>query len=458
MRFLSLFSGIEAASVAWRSMGWEAAGFSEVDTFCNAVLADRFPSVTNLGDITYIKEGRLDALAPFSLVVFGSPCQDLSIAGRRSGLDGERSGLFRQAVRLIRYARQHCGCRFVLWENVPGALSSAKGKDFAEVLRLLSGSRQAVPDKGWKTGGIAWGPDALVEWRVLDAQYFGVPQRRRRIFALADFGDWSGRSPVLFESESLSGHSQTSPASREDIAGTLESRASAGGFPGTDGACAHHVIPVPFDLQSFGQYGRGDKSSTVQSRDYKNCTDLVICGTQNDYCRDAAINLCPTLRKGDNGGVPLPCVAIPIHDQATRYAGKRADKKDGKGNGLGIGQPDDPMNTLTSDDHHAVALFKIGQSAEAGGIGYSTIHSPTLTHSSSGTQQAPGLLQKHLVRRLTPLECERLQGFPDNWTRIAWKGKKPEDCPVTPRYKAIGNSMAVPVMRWIGQRLNDVPI
>lgn len=381
MNYLSLFSGIEAVSVAWESLGCKPVAFSEIDPFCCEVLARRYPAVPNLGDIDGITESDIRALGKIDLVVFGSPCQDLSVAGKRAGLAGEKSGLFRAAIRVIRWCRSCCGCRYALWENVPGTFSSQQGRDFSEVLQLFTGQPQPVPSKGWQTSGVAYGRESLCEWRVLDAQYFGVPQRRRRLFAVVDFGDWRGRKSVLFESEGVCGNFAESGKAAEETAGTLEARTAAGGFPGTDGACANHVVVRPYDMQRMGQYG----ASSLKQRDYKDATDLVV---------------------------------LPIHDQATRFDGKRADKQDGKGNGLGIGENGHPMNTLTRGDKHAVYVER-----------------------------------EMVVRRLTPVECERLQGFADNWTAIPWRGKPTSECPATPRYRCIGNSMAVPVMRWIGERI-----
>ncbi len=454
IRYLSLFSGIEATTLAFHSLNYEPVAFAEIEPFCCELLAHRYPDIPNLGDVSHINEERLCQLGRIDLVVFGSPCQDLSVAGLRKGLDGERSGLFRAAVRIIRLARQHCQCRFALWENVPGTFSSNKGRDFSEVLQLFTGCSQPTPDKGWQTSGAAYGPESLIEWRVLDAQYTGVPQRRRRVFALADFGDWTSRQPVLFEPESLPRNFEKSRTQRQDIAGPLEARTSAGGFPGTDGACANHIIfehlpntigtidsecgcsklnhksmlqghvlPVPYDLQAHGKYGSGNKASSLKQRDWKDATDLIVS--------------------------PV----IPIHDQATRHSGKRADKRDGKGNGLGIGQPDSPMNTLTSGDQHAVC-FQQNQREEVRLMGGDGQTAGSL-QAQPGMKNTNFLCQQYVVRRLTPIECERLQGMPDDWTKIPYKGKTAEHCPVTPRYKAIGNSMAVPQMHNIGIRLQD---
>ena len=220
MKFLSLFSGIEAASVAWESLGWECVAVSEIDPFPCAVLADRFPNIPNLGDITAIDEEDVKKLGRIDLVVFGSPCQDLSVAGKREGLSGERSGLFLQAIRIIRCAVANNGCRFALWENVPGAFSSNRGWDFATVVGEMAGCRGIKPpENGWGTEGAAVGELGMVEWAVLDAQFFGVPQRRRRVFALADFGNWFNRPPVLLEPESLRGDSPKGGKKGKETAG-----------------------------------------------------------------------------------------------------------------------------------------------------------------------------------------------------------------------------------------------
>ena len=210
MRYLSLFSGIEAATVAWEPLGWEAVGFAEFEDFPKAVLAHHYPDVPDLGDVTQITEEQIRELGHIDIVVGGSPCQDLSVAGKRAGLRNEdgsttRSGLFDEQMRIFEIARKYCGARYCLWEKVPGAFSSNNGNDFAYVLGSLVGGSVPVPPDRWKNSGVAISGDGrrLVEWRVLDAQYFGVPQRRRRIFALLDTGAWWSRQPFLFEQDSV---------------------------------------------------------------------------------------------------------------------------------------------------------------------------------------------------------------------------------------------------------------
>lgn len=349
MRYVSTFSGVEAATVAWGPLGWEASAFAETDPFCRAVLAERFPSVPNLGDVTEVDWTRYRGKA--DLVVGGSPCQSFSVAGKREGLDGE-SGLMWEYVRCVREVRP----RWLVWENVPGALTSGGGEDFRCLLAALG-------DLGY-----------CVSWRVLDAQFFGVAQRRRRLFAVGSLGD--GRSAdVLFERGCLRGDPPSSREKRQELARAAGSRPA--------GACwgiAGNVV------------GRADS----------------------------------------NGG----------HQ-------------------LGVADPDeDGMFTVTATDRHAVACgFSAGQSAKAGSIAFREEQAPTLRAGASGTNQVPTVMvadgaRVDVVRRLTPRECERLQGFPDDWTRIPWRGKPAGECPDAPRYRAMGNSMAVPVMRWIGERID----
>lgn len=213
MKFISLFSGIDAASVAWLRLGWRCLAFSEIDKSACAVLKHHYPDVPNLGDVKRITEAQITSLDSADLVIFGFPCQDLSVAGKRAGLKGERSGLFFDAMRVVRWS----GARWAIAENVPGLFSSNDGLDFAAVVGEMAGIRVDVPDGGWANAGIFAGPDALVEWATLDAQYFGVPQRRRRIFLIRDTGDWRSRAPLFLVPHSMSGHP---PPRREAGQGT----------------------------------------------------------------------------------------------------------------------------------------------------------------------------------------------------------------------------------------------
>ena len=204
LRYLSLFLGIEAVTVAWKPLGWEAVAFAQYEPgdniqFPSKVLQYHYPDVPNLGDVTKITEEQIKALGHIDLVVGGSPCTDLSIAGLRKGLVNEdgsltRSGLFDYQMQIFEWARRNNGCEWMLWENVPGAFSSNEGNDFGYILGSMVQRDVPVPKDGWKNSGVCVSEsgDRIVEWRVLDAQYFGVPQRRRRVFALLRAGAWGG--------------------------------------------------------------------------------------------------------------------------------------------------------------------------------------------------------------------------------------------------------------------------
>ena len=333
MRYLSLFSGIEACSVAWAPLGWECVAVAEIEPWPSRALAHHYPDVPNLGDVTKVTEEQIAMLGRIDVVVFGSPCQDLSVAGKRKGLDGARSGLFFTAMQIVGWARQWCDCRFALWENVPGAFSSNKGRDFAAVVDAMAGLEgTGVPPKGWGTEGCALGSEAMVEWSTLDAQWFGVAQRRRRVFALADFGDWRNRPPILLEPESVRGDTAPRREAGEDI--------------------THSVAPC------LTSSGRGVE------------------------------------RTGDTRGQD-PVIAVLRR----------------------------PVLSASTGDVHATL------------------------DSNNGPRRHNGALVGMRVRRLTPVECEKLQGFEPGYTAIP----KAKD---GPRYKALGNSMAVPVMRWIGRSID----
>lgn len=409
MRYLSLFSGIEAATQAWHSLGWECVAVAEREPFPCRLLQHYYPHVPNLGDVTKITEEIIANLGRIDIVVFGSPCQDLSVAGKRKGLAGARSNLFFAAVDIARWARDWCGCRFALWENVPGAFSSNEGRDFAAVVDALAGLEPGTTEvpkgKKWGTEGAAIGPDAMVEWSTLDAQWFGVAQRRRRVFALADFGAWADRPPVLLEPESLRGDSAPRGGPGEDVAATVTSRVGNSGPRGRESQ--QRLV-----LSSTGSVAHCLNAGGMGRIDFETETMLAYMparsfGTDGGVDeRFAAIDVAPTLRamggvvSHDNGGGQL---AVAFQSGADCYNGR-----------------------LTGD--------------VAATLG---------TQSGDGVSSGPSVLSTMVVRRLTPRECERLQGFPDDYTAIP----KAAD---GPRYKALGNSKAVPVVRWIGKRIDFV--
>ena len=299
----SICSGIEAASVAWKELDWQPSWFAEVDPFCCEVLAHHYPDIPNLMDIT-AKEF-LDDATPVDVLIGGTPCQAFSVAGRRRGFDDDRGNLTLRFLDVVGHIRP----RWVVWENVPGVLSIDKGRTFGTIL-----AKMAEHGYGWA-------------YRILDAQYFGVPQRRRRIFLVGHSGgEWQRCSEVLAVAQSMSGHPPTRKASQETVAGGTGKSTKT-----------HSHWAVTYDM------------------------------------------------RGNGNGKTVPPI---IGDHANRPT-----------------------------DYTPVVVAR------------------------------PGMQ----VRRLTPVECERLQGFPDNYTLIDRKGKPAAD---SPRYRAIGNSFAVPVVRWIGQRID----
>ena len=300
MKYLSLFSGIEAATVAWGSLGWEAVGFAEFEDFPKAVLAHHYPNVPDLGDVTKITIEQIRALGHIDIVVGGSPCQDLSVAGKRAGLkndDGSttRSGLFDEQMRIFEIAREYCGARYCLWENVPGAFSSNNGNDFAYVLGSLVGGGISVHPDGWKNSGVAISGDGrrLTEWRVLDAQYFGVPQRRRRIFALLDTGAWWSRSPILFEPYCLLGHIAQG---------------------GDEGEGSTEGVGNCFTPSSFGGYQPGVGTLRSKGGDLGGGSETII---YENHAQDSrvteSVGVCPTLHSQmGTGGGNVPFVLTPL--------------------------------------------------------------------------------------------------------------------------------------------------
>jgi DNA (cytosine-5)-methyltransferase 1 len=243
MRYLSLCSGIEAASVAWHPLGWEPVAFSEIEKFPCEVLKHLYPHVPNWGDMTKYKEW---PDATFDVLVGGTPCQSYSAAGLRAGLDDPRGNLMLTYVAIARRYRP----KWVVWENVPGVFSSNQGRDFGSLLGLLSGRHIECPPTGWQNSGIIPGYERAygIAWRCLDAQYAGVPQRRRRVFVVGYLGDWRRAAAVLFERHSLSGNTPPRREKGQRVAGTIAKCSFVGGAGGRpEGTAGNHFLPVGID-------------------------------------------------------------------------------------------------------------------------------------------------------------------------------------------------------------------
>lgn len=346
MNYFSVCSGIEAATVAWKDLGWKAIGFSEIDKFPCEVLNHHYPNIKNYGDMTKCEEWDIGQ-HQIDLLVGGTPCQSYSIAGKRKGMDDERGKLAIKFFDIVRKFKP----RWIVWENVCGVLSSNKGRDFGIFL-----SEMAQCGYGFS-------------YRVLDAANFGVPQRRRRVFVIGYLGDWRPTAAVLFESESSSRDTTQSGKKKEKTTRKSNFRFETSG-------------PTVSSEQPYLV------ANTLTRRMYKGINTTL-----------------------DEGQTPI----------------------------------------LVSDYKNTVK---------------ETILAPTITasnnpsrspQSSEITQQIEKIFAASCkIRVLTPIECERLQGFPDDYTKIPWMKKTIDNCPDTPRYKALGNSMAVPCMKWLGIRIQQV--
>ena len=384
----SVCSGIESASVAWEPLGLKPAWFSEIEKFPSAVLNHHWPHVANMGDMRQLPGMIRAGLIPApEILVGGTPCQAFSVAGLREGMDDARGQLTLTYVDILNAIDQQrpndeAVC---LWENVPGVLSD-KNNAFGCFLGALAGEDRELKPSGkkWTNAGCVFGPQRAVVWRVLDAQYFGVAQRRRRVFVVASARAGFDPTKVLFESESVR---RDTPPSRQ----------------------------------------AGEKPAST-----------ITAGVRN---------------ASQNGGENL--VARPIHDVATRCGGN-----DGRGRGSGFGVGHGVFPTVGALDTQCGLDKYAHQSIAAGHLLLEKDIIGTLTarglNALGARDVEEGILQTHEVRgarKLMPVECERLQGFLDGHTLVPFRNRSSEGCPDGPRYKAIGNSKAVPVVQWVGVRL-----
>lgn len=506
MRYLSLFSGIEAATMAWHDLGWEPVAFSEIEQFPCAVLTHHYPDIPNLGDVTKITEEQIKALGNIDLVVFGSPCTDLSIAGKRLGFkDAEgnetRSGLFTTAIRIIRWARKHNGCRFALWENVPGAFSSNKGADFAQVVGEMAGLRDvAIPKNGWGTEGAAVGDNGMLEWACLDAQWFGLAQRRKRVFALVDFGDWVSRPPILLERHSLRGNTPPSREAGQEVthdvapcltssgrgverAGDTRARPVVACFGGgnTSGqidaspTLNAHGVRLDFESECFaiqagalkeniniGPGGMGIQEGIAYTLEARAEVQAIAvyhstgagywqegCGTLRARPQDSHENLIAFSCKdhgADAGSISPTLRSMNSANSNQNAGGQVAIAFPERLSGTQYASTEDLSPSLCAKNPMAVSFRACGQD------GFSPdVVTPPILSSEGGGAGVPSIQKGMVVRRLLPVECERLQGFPSGYTDVPYRGKPAAD---GPRYKSLGNSMAVPVMRYIGEQIN----
>jgi len=477
VKYLSVCAGIEAATCAWHHMGWEPVAFSEIEKFPSAVLAHHYPNVPNWGDMTRFKEW---PDANIDVLVGGTPCQSFSVAGLRKGLDDPRGNLMLTYLAIAQRYRP----QWLVWENVPGVLSSEGGRDFAALLRGL-----AELGYGWA-------------YRVLDAQYFGVAQRRRRVFVVGHLGDWHRAAAVLFERHSLSGHPAPSRQARKGTSGSVAPGATASGWPAEVSPTLNAHFGSKQGLEDQHIAGGGDYlcqpiANCLTQRMHKGInttldegqTPIVITGGVFDVAQSVAGTLgnrgLRSHTELDGHGAYIPVAIQGTVIGRSEHAGPQGSGADASGAMFTLTKtdvhavaqpvpydfyqitapvnrqnrkPGDPCHTLARDNAaHATIIqpYIGGVDYENNAPGMDEATGPLLKGSpTGGGRPLPAIATAMQVRRLTPVECERLQGFPDGYTNIPWRNK-PES-PDGPRYQALGNSMAVPVMSWIGERINEV--
>jgi DNA (cytosine-5)-methyltransferase 1 len=477
MRFGSVCSGIEAASVAWHPLGWKAAWLSEIEPFPSAVLAHHYPDVPNLGDMTLLPERILsgEVEAP-DVFCGGTPCQAFSVAGLRNSLDDARGNLsltfvgIANAIDHVRSVRSDAPA-IIFWENVPGVLST-KDNAFGCFLAGLAGEDNPLEPPGgrWTNAGYVLGPKRAIAWRLLDAQYFGVAQRRKRVFVVASARDDFDPAAVLFEFDGV--RRDTAP-SRE--AGKTIAPCVTNGPPfsrtGNERVEAeamvvsihpHCIGRAPeagpqgkeylLDGSAYCMDSRGQPQAVVQPIAFHPTQDPISStdGTTHG------------LGCGSSGGQASVAVAQPmfLHVNKGRPNGRQSAHEE-------MVSVKHIVETLTTDGHAKSAIAQpvniYGGNKRPdrpeGGFYVRMDEDTTKTlDAASGlnptcAQGGTAVMHSMAVRRLTPVECERLQGFPDNYTNIPWRKK--DESPDGPRYKALGNSWAVPVVAWLGKRIQE---
>lgn len=429
MRYLSVCSGIEAATVAWHPLGWTPLAFAEIAKFPRKVLAHHYPDVPLHGDFTVLRD--MDWIGQADVLIGGTPCQSFSVAGLRGGLSDARGNLTLEFVRLadaIDDLRPAANPATIVWENVPGVLSS-RDNAFGTLLAGLGGCDAPLVNAGaWPSAGVVVGPRRVVAWRVLDAQFFGVAQRRRRVFVLAcgraaPCKGWSAADALLPIAQGVQGHPAAGREAREGFANQPASSTSAdriakcitrgyGSRNDTDTETFAIAVPVVSQQPSAIGVTLHGSDGTVSTASY---SDTAQC-----------------LRARPPGNRDNSSTTV-VHETAHTLRGTGFDaSEDGTGRGT-------PLTVCSV----SLRGREGGATAELGGD-----MAGTLRASGGGGDKAHAMV-RGLVRRLTPVECERLQGFPDNYTAIPGAADGP-------RYAALGNSMAVPVISWIGRRIDAV--
>jgi len=464
MKYLSVCSGIEAASKAWEPIGWEPVAFSEIEPFPAAVLKHHWPKVQNLGDMTKYEQWNIQS-GTVDLLVGGTPCQSFSVAGLRQGLKDPRGNLMLTYLAIAERFKP----RWLVWENVPGVLSSNGGKDFGSFLGALG-----------ELGYVDWA------YRILDAQWFGVAQRRRRVFVVAHLGEGNLAAKVLFESESVR---RDTPPSRKagqgvainvetgvgvslperEVVGCLSDGAHMGGGLNGQDAYSGRIMavrtePVIIDRAAFNQgqnaqyKPRIEHGETMDSLVARGPHAVLFENHPNDSRVTGPHDVAPSCvsRYGTGGGnVPLVQESMAFQ-QNTRDEVRYINGDGAIAGALAAETGAKQQNYIHIQQSNEAIAFEPGIATREGSESrFVKELSPTL-RKEMGDNQVAVNDSRMAVRRLTPKECERLQGFNDDHTMIPWRNKPADQCPDGPRYKALGNSMAVPCMAWIGKRIDAV--
>jgi DNA (cytosine-5)-methyltransferase 1 len=449
LRFGSVCSGIEAASAAWLPLGLTCSFMAEIDAFPRAVLEHHYPETPLHGDFQTIRAGEY---GPIDVLVGGTPCQSFSVAGLRGGMADARGNLALEYLRLADRLRP----RWLVWENVPGVRSSNQGRDFGAFLGGLGEL------------GYGWA------YRSLDAQYFGLAQRRERVFVVGCLGDWRGAAAVLFEPASLRGDSAPRRETGERPAPTIAARTRGGGGLGTDFDCDGGLIAATIRPPSHGAAWRGDGcdnlvASALRSRDGargvdSDCTDTLVAYGGNNTAGPIEVATAVNAHGGPHGRLDFESETFVATHRLSGH-GYWNDSEvsatiTGHGGG-GKGASDDQTlitHALRADGFDAsedgtgrgTPLVATGFQSSQSGV--RSVETHATLDANNGSRRHNGAVIGAAVRRLTPRECERLMGFPDGYTAIRYRGKPATD---GSRYKALGNSMAVPVMSWLGRRITE---
>ena len=500
----SLFSGIGGFEYAASLNGIETLWASEIEAAPISVTKKHFPRMKHLGDITNVNGAEIE---PVDIISFGSPCQDLSIAGKRAGLEGKRSGLFMEALRIVKEMRKKTNGKYptrLIWENVPGAFSSNNGEDFRTVLQEIAeigenagGGRScfSIPKpKKWLASGTVVGNGWSLAWRILDAQYWGVPQRRKRIFLVTNLGGECA-AEILFKRESLQGDIAEGGEAEKRIAGDVEDSVRTAGFNGwrsVTGSLEYEEERAPclqasmppnvVGVDGHNQNLTGNIVNTLRgSRVDKDNIGLVvypekvgslISRADGSPCVDRGQPFIYDARgngngkianaiTGDHNGHVSDYTALAVHQNQVGEVrtGKVANTLSTNGNATGRNAPlvyamaaKQQAQSIIEDQSppNAVATFSFksfGQYEESD-KGKALLRCDDVTTDDLA-------VKNYSVRRLTPLECERLQGFPDGWTEYGDDGKAISD---SARYKALGNSVAIPCVEFVSGRIREPPV